>query len=114
MDKKKLIAQVSEITGTPRDVNQEITFQNPWEAKAFALVVQLHQEKHYKWNEWAEQLSAEIKKAGGKQAGEDYYRLWLKAAESLVVEKGLCEKNELLNRKKQLKAAQEVGAQPTL
>ena len=109
MNKKKVIAQLAKLTDAPVDVNHEITFQNPWEAKAFALVVQLHQEKHYEWNEWAEQLSAEIKRAGEKQSGEDYYHLWLKAAESLVVKKGLCQKNELLNKKKRLKAAQNDG-----
>ncbi|MFL2584005.1 MAG: nitrile hydratase accessory protein [Gammaproteobacteria bacterium] len=109
MDNRKLIAKLSEISSAPRDVNKEITFQNPWEAKVFALVVQLHQEEHYNWNEWAEQLSAEIKSAGEQQSGEDYYHLWLKAAESLVVKKGLCEKNELLNQKNRLKTAQEIG-----
>ena len=109
MDNRKLIAKLSEISSAPRYVNKEITFQNPWEAKVFALVVQLHQEEHYNWNEWAEQLSAEIKSAGEQQSGEDYYHLWLKAAESLVVKKGLCEKNELLNQKNRLKTAQEIG-----
>ncbi len=110
MDKRKTIAQLADLTDAPVDVNDEITFQNPWEAKAFALVVQLHQEEHYTWTEWAEQLSIEIKRAGEKQSGEDYYRLWLKAAELLIVKKGLCEQNELLNRKKQLKDAQDIGA----
>ena len=109
MNKKKVIAQLAELTDAPVDVNHEITFQSPWEAKVFALVVQLHQEEHYNWNEWAEQLSAEIKSAGEQQSGEDYYHLWLKAAESLVVKKGLCEKNELLNQKNRLKTAQEIG-----
>ena len=106
MNKKKVIAQLAELTDAPVDVNHEITFQSPWEAKAFALVVQLHQEKHYEWNEWAEQLSAEIKRAGEKQSGEDYYHLWLKAAESLVVKKGLCGENELLTKKERLNALQ--------
>ena len=43
MNKKKVIAQLAELTDAPVDVNHEITFQNPWEAKAFALVLQLHQ-----------------------------------------------------------------------
>ena len=111
MDNSKLISRLTDEINAPLDENQEITFNNPWEAKAFALVVQLHQEKHYEWTEWAAELSAEIKRVGKKQSGEDYCHLWLKAAESLVVKKGLCGKDELSERKNSLKAAQDSAAQ---
>jgi nitrile hydratase accessory protein len=110
MDNSELIARLTEEVDAPLDENQEIIFNNPWEAKAFALVVQMHQENHYEWAEWAAQLSAEIKSVGEEQSGEDYYLLWLKAAESLVVKKGLCKQDELLNRKNSLRAAQDAAS----
>jgi nitrile hydratase accessory protein len=105
---KKSLSELTTLINAPLDENNEVIFANPWEAKAFALVVQMHQEKRYTWTEWANQLSFEISESNKKnEKEEDYYLLWLKAAETLVVTKGLCGKNELLSRKKALLQTQE-------
>ena len=36
-------------------------FAEPWEAQAFALVVELHKQGAFSWIEWAETLSGVIK-----------------------------------------------------
>jgi nitrile hydratase accessory protein len=39
-------------------------FDAPWQAEAFAMVVALHQRGLFAWPEWAEMLSAEVKRPG--------------------------------------------------
>lgn len=103
---EKGIPAVTDIPRIPTDDAREIVFNNPWEAKAFALVVHLYQQDHFTWPEWAEQLSREIKAAGAGDDGSGYYLLWLAAAEKLVMDKALCRGAELTGRKSALEAAQ--------
>jgi nitrile hydratase accessory protein len=68
------------------------TFREPWEAQAFAMALALHERGVFTWPEWAQTLSAEIKRAqaeGDPDTGETYYRHWLAALERLVEEKGI-------------------------
>ena len=97
---------VSDIPFIPTGVDQEIVFNSPWEAKAFALVVHMHQQGHFTWPEWAEQLSREIKAAGAEDDGSRYYLLWLGAAERLIAAKALCKTAELADRRHALEEAQ--------
>lgn len=69
----------------------EPTFEEPWQAQAFALTVTLHKGGLFTWDEWAATLGDEIsrdKAAGGAQDGSNYYALWLGALERLVTDKG--------------------------
>ncbi|MBK7473225.1 MAG: nitrile hydratase accessory protein [Betaproteobacteria bacterium] len=77
--------------GLPRDDADEPVFRAPWEAHAFALVVQLHERGLFTWPEWAAALSAQIRAAqaaGDADLGDTYYRHWLAALEALVAAKG--------------------------
>lgn len=68
------------------------TFNEPWEAQAFALTLALHRKGVFTWNEWAATLGDEIKRAqaqGDPDAGDTYYRHWLRAIERIVQEKGI-------------------------
>ena len=67
-------------------------FREPWEAQAFAMALALHERGVFTWNEWADTLSAEIKRAqaaGDPDTGETYYRHWLAALERLIAVKGV-------------------------
>ena len=67
-------------------------FREPWEAQAFAMALALHERGVFTWNEWADTLSAEIKRAqaaGDPDIGETYYRHWLAALERLIAVKGV-------------------------
>lgn len=69
------------------DTNDPV-FEEPWQAKAFAMAVALHERGVYTWSEWAETLGARI--ATAEAAGDGgYYRHWLDALEDLLVEKGV-------------------------
>ena len=43
---EKSPSELVALVDAPLDENNEVIFANPWEAKAFALVVQMHQENH--------------------------------------------------------------------
>jgi nitrile hydratase accessory protein len=73
-------------------------FQEPWEAKAFAMTLRLHERGLFTWSEWADALSGEIRAAqaaGDPDRGDTYYRHWLRALEGLVARKGAASTAEL-------------------
>jgi len=74
------------------------TFNEPWEAQAFAITLALHRRGVFTWDEWANTLGAEIKAAqarGDPDTGSTYYRHWLAAIERIVREKGLTDETTL-------------------
>lgn len=76
----------------------EPVFRAPWEARAFALAVSLHQQQLFTWPEWAAALAAQIgaaQAAGDADRGDTYYQHWLKALETLVAAKGASSAQEL-------------------
>jgi len=85
-------------------------FREPWEAQAFALALRLHEQGHFSWKEWADALSTEIAEAtnrGEDNSGENYYRHWLRALESLVTQSGLASKADLDARQQAWQRAHE-------
>jgi nitrile hydratase accessory protein len=78
------------VPGVPRDADGPV-FREPWEARAFALALALHEVGLFTWPEWAEALSAEIKRAqaaGDADSGDTYYSHWLATLEKLIAAKG--------------------------
>lgn len=72
-------------------VQGEPVFAEPWQAQAFAMVVQLHARGLFTWPEWAAALTEQIQLAqadGDADLGDTYYRHWLAALESIVAGKG--------------------------
>jgi nitrile hydratase accessory protein len=66
------------------------------------MAVELNTAGHFTWQEWADTLSEEIRRAetgGDPDLGDTYYYHWLAALERLVAEKGLIGANELARRK---------------
>jgi nitrile hydratase accessory protein len=62
-------------------------FNEPWEARAFAMTLALHERGVFTWPQWAAALSREIDRAhasGDADRGDTYYQHWLLALESLV------------------------------
>lgn len=70
----------------------EPVFAEPWEARAFAIVVSLHGRGLCTWAEWADALATRIKAAqatGDSNIGDMYYHHWLGALEDLLARKGI-------------------------
>ncbi|UCI16642.1 nitrile hydratase accessory protein [Mesorhizobium sp. B2-1-8] len=70
-------------------------FAEPWQAEAFAMTVALHDKGLFSWGEWADALSAEVKKPGAAADGHDYYEHWLAALEGLLASKALAAKPDV-------------------
>ena len=67
----------------------EVVFAEPWEARAFAITVVLHDRGLYSWAEWTRALATRIKTA--TDAGDDgsYYHHWFGALEDLLAQHGI-------------------------
>jgi nitrile hydratase accessory protein len=64
-------------------------FAAPWQAQAFAMVLQLQDRGLFTAAEWSAALGAAVREH------DDYYRAWLAALERLVVEKGAASSDSL-------------------
>ncbi len=81
----------------PRDDDGPV-FAEPWQAQAFAVVVELTEAGTITREEWAERLGAVLKEAeerGEYDTGERYYDHWLTALERVVVDKSLAGPEDL-------------------
>ena len=92
--------QLAALPRLPADADGPV-FAEPWQAQAFALAVQLHQEGAFTWSEWAAALTSELRAADsrGEDDGEHYYEHWLAALEALVTARGLASRTALDSRK---------------
>lgn len=72
----------------------EAPFEEPWQAQAFALTVDLHARGAFSWNEWSAALSQAIAEA----PSAPYYDRWLVALERLSLARGLTDAAELATR----------------
>jgi hypothetical protein len=101
------------------DASSPPVFNEPWEAKVFAIAVRLHQRGLFTWPEWTDALGAEIAVgstitgstitgsattgsaptgspvAGSPGAAGSYYEHWLRALEALLERKGVASPDEL-------------------
>ncbi len=81
---------------------EDPVFGEPWQARAFAMTVQLHANGLFSWREWADTLSETIRSAqleGDPDLGDNYYHHWLKALERIVTAKNIASGEKLVARK---------------
>jgi len=94
-------AEFAKLPLLPRDDDGPV-FEEPWQAQAFAVVVELIDAGLITRKEWASRLGAMLKAAedrGEYDTGLRYYDHWLAALESLVVDKGIAGLDELAAEK---------------
>lgn len=86
----------------PTELGAAPAFREPWQAKAFALVVLLHREGHFRWEDWVHTLATEIA-AAPQRANEDaemaYHRQFLAALETISADRGMATREALQVRK---------------
>ena len=86
----------------PAAADPDRYFSAPWEARAFAIVVELAQAEQFTWAEWVECFSKEVAAASAVEASggraPSYYEQWLNAAETMLVGKGLTSQAQLKAR----------------
>ncbi len=102
---------MSNSAGDPRSVSLDADhkFAEPWEAKAFAIIVKMSESGYFTWNEWVECFSKEVAAATAVELGggkaKTYYEQWLSAAEKIMVEKGITSEAQLNAKKFAIGAA---------
>ena len=91
----------------PRDDDGPV-FAEPWQAQAFAAVVELIESGIVSRGEWADRLGATFKAAearGDFDTGTRYYDHWLETLEQVVLEKALVVQPELDREKEEIEAS---------
>jgi len=96
---RRIASDISGPAAIPRR-NGEPVFNEPWESRIFGAAVVLCERGLYEWDEFRELLIAEIAAA---DAGRDpsaevqspYYEHFLAALERLLIDKGICAKEEI-------------------
>ena len=79
----------------------EMVFHDAWERRAFALAVALCEQGHYRWDEFRDHLIAEIGTADAARSADPdaafpgYYEHWLASLEKVLIEKGVCSRDQL-------------------
>jgi nitrile hydratase accessory protein len=76
---------------SPPERENEAPFEEPWQAKAFALAVKLCEQGLFTWPEWTRVFAETARRnAGATDVPEAtlYWRTWVAALERLLVEKG--------------------------
>ncbi|MGI9263201.1 MAG: nitrile hydratase accessory protein [Woeseiaceae bacterium] len=97
-------AALADLPLMPRDEDGPV-FAEPWQAQAFAVVVELIDSGDLSREEWANALGGALKEAedqGDVDTGERYYDHWLTALERLAVDKKLAGWQELADEKKEI------------
>lgn len=93
---------VTEMMGnpdTPPRANGSLCFGHEWERTAFGVALALAKQGHFEWDDFREELIAEIK--GWEDAHPDdrsswdYYERFLVALENAVVKSGLVQADEI-------------------
>jgi len=91
------IPSPDELPSLPRTDDGPV-FAEPWQAKAFAMTVRLHEQGLFEWSEWAEALGAQITAAGADDT-TDYWLHWQAALERLATGKEMVAPSELVDRR---------------
>jgi nitrile hydratase accessory protein len=87
----------------------EVVFAEPWQARVFALALELANHGHLDWEDFRRSLVGQIGGAdSGATGGAGYYRSWLAALEAALWAKLAINKLEIDQR------ADEIAANPPL
>lgn len=77
----------------PPQRDDQLTFDAPWQARAFGLVVTLYRQGLFEWNEFQSRLIEQVQADAFTDEEENpesvYYRQWIAAFEQLLADKGL-------------------------
>ena len=88
---------------SPPDANGEIIFDFPWQSRAFGVARALCENGLYEWDDFREELIAEIAKWNPDEEFR-YFDYFQKALATLLNRKGFCEEAELQKKEQQFSA----------
>jgi len=85
---QQAVARMDGVSALPRK-NGELVFEEPWHGRAFGMAIALYESGRFQWEEFRQELIAQIRameQQGGKVA---YYEAWLAALENVLAKKGI-------------------------
>jgi nitrile hydratase accessory protein len=96
---RRIAADISGPAAIPRR-NGEPVFNEPWESRIFGTAVALCERGLFEWDEFRERLIAEVAAADAQanvaaHTPSTYYERFLSALERLLIDKGICAKEEI-------------------
>ncbi|MFN8532613.1 MAG: nitrile hydratase accessory protein [Dehalococcoidia bacterium] len=94
---ERAIADLIGPAAMPRK-NGELVFEEPWQGRAFGMAVALHERGLYEWNEFRDELIAQIAVAERRPEPFKYYDCWLATFEVLLAKKQIVADNEIDER----------------
>lgn len=97
------IADMDGPAALPRK-NGELVFNEAWEGRLFGMAVAMSERHQVDWEEFRQQLIAEIAAADREQSESSYYERWLAAFERVLDRRGLVKAAELESRTAELES----------
>jgi nitrile hydratase accessory protein len=88
------LAQLPAGLDIPKDEAGPV-FVEPWEARAFSMVVDLNARGRFAWKDFQSLLVEEVSKSEREGLGRPYYLNWLIAAERLFERLGFADRAEV-------------------
>lgn len=85
---ERLVADMTGPAAVPRK-NGELVFAEPWQGRAFGMAVALSEQGAFAWEEFRQELIAQVAAAERRAGRFEYYEVWLATFERLLAAKGL-------------------------
>ena len=86
-----------------RDESEGVVFDEPWQARAFAIAMALGRGGRYDWETFRQRLINAIGQDASARAG--YYVSWLVALETLLDERGILLHDQIERRAEEIESA---------
>ena len=99
------IADMDGAAALPRK-NGELVFNEAWEGRIFGMAVAMSEGRQFDWEDFRQQLIAEIAAADQADSDSTYYERWLAALERLLDRRGLIKADELASRTAEFESGQ--------
>jgi nitrile hydratase accessory protein len=98
---EQLLGRLPDPNRIPR-ADAELSFAEPWEIRSLSMVVNLHEQGRFEWQDFQTELATAIAEWKATPADErpewSYYACWQQAAERLLIKRALLTDRELGER----------------
>jgi cobaltochelatase CobN len=91
---ERLVADMTGPSAVPRK-NGELVFAEPWQGRVFGMAVALSEQGAFAWEEFRQELIAQVAAADRRGGAFEYYEVWLATFERLLAAKGLVSSAEV-------------------
>ena len=85
---ERLVADMTGPAAMPRR-NGELVFAEPWQGRVFGMAVALSERGAFAWEDFRQELIAQVAAAQRRGGPFEYYEVWLATFERLLAAKGL-------------------------